>query len=91
MQRTEGSFRGLGGLSIYTQQWLPEGPPRAVLLLVHGYAEHSGRYGNLVEHFVPRGYAICALDHRGHGRSEGERASSSAARRSSSWATAWAR
>jgi len=48
MQHIEGSFRGLGGLKIYTQQWLPEGPPRAVLLLVHGDAEHSGRYGNLV-------------------------------------------
>jgi len=73
MQHIEGSFRGVGGLKIYTQQWLPEGPPRAVLLLVHGYAEHSGRYGNLVGHFVQRGYAICALDHRGHGRSEGAR------------------
>ncbi len=73
MKHIEGSFRGLGGLNIYTQQWLPDGPPRAVLLLVHGYAEHSGRYGNLVQHLVPRGYAIFALDHRGHGRSGGER------------------
>jgi len=67
------SFRGLGGLRIHTQCWLPTGPLRAVLLLVHGYAEHSGRYANLVDYFVPRDYAIYALDHRGHGRSEGER------------------
>jgi acylglycerol lipase len=46
---------------------------RAVLLIAHGFAEHSGRYGNVVNHFVPRGYAVYALDHRGHGRSDGER------------------
>ena len=45
-----------------------------VLLLVHGVAEHSGRYGNLVEHFVPQGFAVCGFDHMGHGRSEGRRA-----------------
>ena len=73
MQQREGRFQGLGGLSIYWQCWLPDGEPRAVLLLAHGYAEHSGRYTNLVEYFVPRGYAIYALDHRGHGRSDGER------------------
>ena len=43
------------------------------MLVAHGYGEHSGRYGNLVDFFVPRGYAIYALDHRGHGRSGGER------------------
>lgn len=73
MKHVEGSFEGLGGVRIFTQAWLPERAPRAVIVLVHGYAEHSGRYGNLVEHFVPRGYAIYALDHRGHGRSGGER------------------
>ena len=73
MKHLEGSFDGLGGVRIYTQAWLPEGDLRAVIVLVHGYAEHSGRYGNLVAHFVPRGYGIFALDHRGHGRSDGER------------------
>jgi len=43
------------------------------LLVAHGFAEHSGRYGNLVDYFVPNGYAVYALDHRGHGRSDGER------------------
>jgi acylglycerol lipase len=46
----------------------------AVLLVVHGLAEHSSRYGNVVDYFVPRGYAVYALDHRGHGRSGGQRA-----------------
>lgn len=73
MKHIEGNFTGLGGLNIYTQTWLPDGDPRAVILLVHGYGEHSGRYGNLVDWFLPRGYAIYALDHRGHGKSDGER------------------
>lgn len=67
----------LGGgrctVELYRQAWLPEGKPRAALLLVHGLAEHSGRYGNVVGHFVPRGYAAYGLDHVGHGRSEGTR------------------
>ena len=47
--------------------------PRAVLLIVHGLAEHSGRYGNVVNHFVPLGYAVYGIDHLGHGKSEGQR------------------
>ncbi|GAG39340.1 unnamed protein product, partial [marine sediment metagenome] len=66
-------FTGRKGLSIYYQCWLPATNPKAILLVVHGWAEHSGRYTNLVNHFVPEGYAICALDHRGHGKSEGRR------------------
>lgn len=69
----EGNFRGLKDFNIYYQQWLPEGDPRAVLLIAHGFGEHSGRYQNVVDFFHPRGFAIYALDHRGHGRSDGER------------------
>jgi acylglycerol lipase len=73
MQHREGTFKGLKDFNIYYQTWLPEGSLRAVLLVAHGYAEHSGRYMNLVRHFLPKGYAVYALDHRGHGRSDGER------------------
>ena len=73
MKHTESSFMGLASFRIYCQSWLPDGDVRAVLLVAHGYAEHSGRYGNLIERLVPKGYAIHALDHRGHGRSDGER------------------
>lgn len=73
MSHDEGTFTGLRDYRIYYQRWLPEGPPRAVLLVAHGYAEHSGRYTNLVNYFLPLGYAVYALDHRGHGRSDGER------------------
>jgi alpha-beta hydrolase superfamily lysophospholipase len=73
MQHTEGKFLGRENLSLYYQYWLPDGIPCAVLVVVHGLAEHSGRYSNLVNYLVPRGYAICTFDLRGHGRSEGLR------------------
>jgi alpha-beta hydrolase superfamily lysophospholipase len=71
MKHIENSFIGHGDLNLYYQYWLPVGKPVAVLVLVHGLAEHSDRYRNVVDHFVPRGYAVCCLDHRGHGKSQG--------------------
>ncbi|MGB0849153.1 MAG: lysophospholipase, partial [Thiolinea sp.] len=60
-------------LTIFHQSWLPEGEANAVIVLVHGLGEHSGRYQNVINSLVPRGYAIHALDHLGHGRSDGVR------------------
>jgi len=62
------------GTQIYRHSWLPDGTPRAVILLLHGLGEHSGRYSNLVERLVPLGHAVYTLDLVGHGRSEGPRA-----------------
>ncbi|MFZ4437760.1 MAG: alpha/beta hydrolase [Syntrophales bacterium] len=73
MKHQEGFFNGVRDHRIYYQCWLPEAEPKAVLLLVHGLAEHGGRYMNLVNHFLPLGYAVYAIDHLGHGRSEGTR------------------
>ncbi len=61
------------GSRIFYQAWLPTPPPRAVLLLVHGLAEHSGRYEEFAEFFTAAGYAVYALDHPGHGKSDGRR------------------
>ena len=73
MKHQEGFFNGVRDHRIYYQYWLPETEPKAVLLVVHGLAEHGGRYMNLVNHFIPLGYAVYAADHLGHGRSEGAR------------------
>lgn len=73
MKHEEGHFKGLKDLTLFYQSWLPEGEPQAVLLIAHGGAEHSGRYGNIVDHLLPKGYAIHGMDHRGHGKSEGRR------------------
>jgi len=73
MDHTEGTFRGFEGLELYYQRWRPAKGAKAVLSIVHGFGEHSGRYGNVVDWFVPKGYAVYAFDLRGHGRSPGPR------------------
>ena len=73
MQHTDGKFTGRNNFNLYWQAWLPDGVPVAVLVVVHGIAEHSGRYSNLVNYFVPKGYAVYSFDLRGHGKSEGIR------------------
>jgi alpha-beta hydrolase superfamily lysophospholipase len=70
----EGRFNGEGGLEIYWQAWLPDGEPRATVVLAHGASEHGGRYAWTGEQLAARGYALYAIDHRGHGRSAGDRA-----------------
>lgn len=70
----DGHFDGAAGRRIYHQAWTPEGDLRAVVVVAHGLAEHGGRYSHLVERIVPEGFAVHAIDHRGHGRSEGTRA-----------------
>lgn len=77
-RRVETHLRGAEGPSgargplLLCRAWLPEAP-WALLLVVHGYAEHSGRYEELASWFAARGLAVYAYDQRGHGRSEGTR------------------
>jgi alpha-beta hydrolase superfamily lysophospholipase len=73
MEHTEGTLEGVGGLNLYLQSWRPDGDPVAALAVLHGVGEHSGRYQNLVDYLVPRGYAVYGFDLRGHGRSPGRR------------------
>jgi alpha-beta hydrolase superfamily lysophospholipase len=70
----ESSFKGVGGLNIFTRSWRPAtGQPRAVVVIVHGFNSHSGQYTWVAEQFVDSNLAVYALDLRGRGRSEGER------------------
>ena len=62
------------GIRLYQQSWLPSQPIAAVML-VHGYAEHSGRYAHLAHYLAEQGFAVHAVDLRGHGRSDGARCS----------------
>jgi lysophospholipase len=72
---TSGSFSGVLDRHIFWRSWTPEdAPPRAAIVLLHGLGEHSGRYDHVVARLVEEGYAVHALDHRGHGRSDGPRA-----------------
>lgn len=61
------------GAQLFAQWWLPDDEPRAIVAIVHGYAEHSGRYAQTAADLVARGYGVEAIDLRGHGRSSGER------------------
>jgi len=69
----DGFLRARDGIPIYHQRWAGAEPIRGVVAIVHGYLEHGGRYGFVVEHLCPRGYRVYAFDQRGHGRSEGRR------------------
>jgi acylglycerol lipase len=73
MNQTDGRFTGAGGVEIRWQAWLPT-DPRAVVVIAHGAGEHSGRYAHVATRLTSAGYAVYALDHRGHGRSGGRRA-----------------
>ncbi len=72
MKHSENIFRGYQNLALYTQQWHPDNPD-AILIIVHGFGEHSGRYMNVVNKLLPEGFSIYSFDHRGHGRSPGNR------------------
>jgi len=61
------------GLHLFTRSW-PSSSPRAVVALVHGYAEHSGRYDHVARSFTGHGATVHAYDQRGHGHSDGRRA-----------------
>lgn len=57
-----------GTTTLYGRTWAPEhGAPRAVLQLVHGIAEHIGRYDRFARFMSDHGYLVCAEDHLGHG------------------------
>ncbi len=73
MNTLSGTFTTQDGTTLYWKAWLPDGTPKAVIHLIHGYAEHIDRYGNVVNELVPAGYAVFGNDHRGHGRSQGRR------------------
>ena len=74
MSYAESTFTATDGLTLFLRTWEPDDrDPRAILILVHGLAEHAGRYQNVVDTFLPQGYAIYGHDHRGFGRSGGKR------------------
>jgi len=74
MEHDTGRFKTADDLNLFEQWWRPEENPKATVIIVHGYAEHSTRYTHVAEHLVNNGYAIETFDLRGHGQSEGKRA-----------------
>lgn len=69
----ESKFSGVGGLNISFRAWRPERRARGVVVISHGFNSHSGHYLWVAEQLLKQGFAVYALDHRGRGRSDGER------------------
>jgi len=59
-------------LRIYYEKDIPENA-KAIIIIVHGFAEHLGRYEYLKDKLNSFGYGVYRFDNRGHGRSGGER------------------
>ena len=72
LRRVETRFEAAEGRRLFRRAWLPR-DPIGVLVVVHGFGEHSGRYEALARYFAQRGFAVHAYDHVGHGQSEGRR------------------
>jgi len=73
MKHSEFEFKTFDRLSLFGQSWQPEDRPRAVVYLIHGLGEHSGRYGHVADRLTQAGYSMFAFDLRGHGKSPGPR------------------
>ena len=74
MRNIEGRFKGQKGLGLYYQGRLPAGDVKAVLIVVHGVAEHSGRYLRMAEYLASKDFGIYGLDLRVTGNRRGSRA-----------------
>ena len=73
MNATELSWKTSDGLIIYGKKWESSLPTRVVICMMHGMGEHINRYEHVAEMFTSNGYAVIGCDHRGHGKSEGQR------------------
>lgn len=65
--------RAVPGPALYAVTTLPEGAPKAVVGLLHGYADHAARYAHVMDAWAEKGIASVAVDMRGHGRADGPR------------------
>ncbi len=72
MRGAHGYLTGSGGIRLHYRCW-EVATPRALVIVVHGMGEHSGRYERLAHDFARAGLSTYAIDHRGHGRSDGRR------------------
>lgn len=73
LEQTKSSLETCDGIDLYCEKVVPDWPS-SVVILVHGYGEHSGLYLDLVHSLATSVDSVVHnLDLRGHGRSPGER------------------
>lgn len=63
-------FKSFDGKEIYVHEWLSAENPKGIVQIVHGMAEHAGRYKEFAEYLNQCGYIVIADDHRGHGNTD---------------------
>lgn len=76
MKHLEFTFNASDNTQLFAQSWEPDDqtqPPRALICLVHGFGEHSGRYTHVAQMMTDSGFIVVGMDQRGHGRSQGKR------------------
>lgn len=73
MPHRETFIQTTDNLTLFVQIWEPDAPARAVVCLVHGFGEHSGRYDPVAEAMNTAGISLLGFDLRGHGKSQGKR------------------
>jgi alpha-beta hydrolase superfamily lysophospholipase len=69
----ESWFTAADGLRLRQRCWLPSEEPAALVVFVHGFTEHSLRHEQAASAIAQHGYAVHAIDLRGHGLSQGAR------------------
>lgn len=58
-----------GATTVHACLWLPQGEIKGVVQIIHGMAEYAARYAPFAEFLTSNGFAVCAEDHLGHGKS----------------------
>lgn len=75
IEHAEDRFEGKNQVSLFSQSWQSKNTPKkAILVILHGLKDHSGRYTELAEMAARNGFSVHAFDVRGHGKSGGKRA-----------------
>jgi len=76
--RASGEIVGERGRRLHVERWarvvVASGPPRASVVIVHGFGEHADRYNHVAQALARAGRSTFAFDLAGHGRSDGQRA-----------------
>jgi alpha-beta hydrolase superfamily lysophospholipase len=67
----ESTIETFDGLKLHVESMAAAGPPRAAVVMVHGFSAHCGAYRHVAAALADAGFAVTAFDCRGHGRSEG--------------------
>lgn len=75
MNHTESTFTitATDGHSLHAKKWIPDGEPVGVLVIIHGFYEHVGRYNHVAKYMNDKAWSVYAIDQRGHGLTKGKR------------------